>query len=211
MNRKLTIASSVVLIHVAALWALQNGLLHRALDIIVPAEILSEFITPPAPQVIAPPPAPPAPAPTPVKPAITRTPAPAPNPTPDPQPSVQTEQAAAPIGEATPQPAAPSPAAAAPGPGKVALPSSDADYLQNPKPAYPRISQRLGEHGKVVVRVLIGVDGTAQRPEIIKSSGYDRLDQLAKDTVLRWRFVPGKRDGVAEAMWFNVPIDFVFN
>lgn len=73
--------------------------------------------------------------------------------------TVQAEQAAAPIGEATPQPAAPSPVAAAPAPGKVELPSSDADYLQNPKPAYPRISQRLGERGKVVVRVLIGVDG----------------------------------------------------
>jgi protein TonB len=27
--------------------------------------------------------------------------------------------------------------------------------------------------------------------------------------VLRWRYVPGKRAGVAEAMWFNVPINFV--
>ena len=28
-------------------------------------------------------------------------------------------------------------------------------------------------------------------------------------TVLQWRYVPGKRGGVAEAMWFNVPINFV--
>ena len=104
--------------------------------------------------------------------------------------------------------AAPAPAAP-PAPPKVELPSSDADYLQNPKPPYPGISKRLGEQGKVLVRVLIGVDGLAQKAEIRQSSGYDRLDKSALDTVLKWRYVPGKRAGVAEAMWFTVPINFV--
>lgn len=98
---------------------------------------------------------------------------------------------------------------APPAPARVELPSSDADYLQNPKPAYPSLSKRLGEQGKVVVRVLIGVDGTAQKAEIKQSSGFERLDQAALGTVLRWRYVPGKRAGMPEAMWFNVPINFV--
>jgi periplasmic protein TonB len=59
------------------------------------------------------------------------------------------------------------------------------------------------------VRVLIGVDGNAQKAEIRQSSGFERLDQAALATVLKWRYVPGKRGGVAEAMWFNVPINFV--
>jgi protein TonB len=91
----------------------------------------------------------------------------------------------------------------------VQLPSSDADYLQNPKPPYPPISKRLGEQGKVIVRVLIGADGQPQKSEIRQSSGFDRLDQAAVTTVMRWRYVPGKRGGVPEAMWFNVPINFV--
>ena len=91
----------------------------------------------------------------------------------------------------------------------VKLPSSDADYLQNPKPAYPPISRRLNEQGKTTVRVLIGADGLPQRAEIGKSSGFSRLDDAAVATVMRWRFVPGKRGGVAEAMWFNVPIHWV--
>ena len=33
MNRNLVIASSVVLFHVAALWALQTGLLRRAIEV----------------------------------------------------------------------------------------------------------------------------------------------------------------------------------
>lgn len=105
--------------------------------------------------------------------------------------------------------AAGSAAAASPAPARIELPSSSADYLNNPKPAYPGLSKRLGEEGKVVLRVLIEADGSASKAEIRSSSGYDRLDQAALQTVLRWRYLPGKRGGVPEAMWFNVPINFV--
>ena len=67
----------------------------------------------------------------------------------------------------------------------------------------------MGEQGKVLLRVYIGADGGPQRVEINKSSGYDRLDRQAMDAVMRWRFVPGKRNGVPEAMWNLVPINFV--
>ncbi len=210
MNRRIVIAASVVLFHIAALWALQTGLLRRAVEVIVPAEVLSEFINPPAPRAEEP--KPPTPQVKPQPRAAQKT-APAPQPiavaTPEPA-------AAAPTGVTTPQPAAPAAAAPAtagppspPAPPRIELPSSDAAYLNNPKPPYPALSKRLGEQGKVVVRVLIGVDGTAQQAEIRTSSGYDRLDQAALATVLKWRYVPGKRGGVAEAMWFNVPINFV--
>jgi periplasmic protein TonB len=89
------------------------------------------------------------------------------------------------------------------------LPSSTADYLHNPRPPYPAASRRLGEQGQVVVGVLIGVDGSARKAEIRQSSGYPRLDQAALNTALQWRYVPGRRGGVPEAMWFNVPINFV--
>jgi protein TonB len=91
----------------------------------------------------------------------------------------------------------------------VELPSSDADYLNNPKPPYPPLSRRLGEQGKVVIRTLIGADGVAQEASIHQSSGFDRLDQAALATARKWRYVPGKHAGVAEAMWFNVPFTFV--
>ena len=89
------------------------------------------------------------------------------------------------------------------------MPSSDAAYLNNPKPGYPAISKRMGEQGKVVLRVLIGTDGLPQKVEINQSSGYDRLDRQAQEAVMRWRFVPGKRGGVPEAMWYAQPINFV--
>lgn len=67
----------------------------------------------------------------------------------------------------------------------------------------------MGEQGKVMLRVLISAEGRPEQVEIKQSSGFDRLDRQARDTVLRWRFVPGKRNGVAEAMWYVVPINFV--
>ena len=92
---------------------------------------------------------------------------------------------------------------------KVELPTSSPDYLKNPKPAYPRISETLNEQGTVVVRAFIEANGTASKAELRTSSGYERLDQTALQTVLKWRYVPGKRAGVPEAMWINVPISFV--
>lgn len=207
MNRNVTIALSVVVFHIAMLWALQTGLLRRAVEVIVPAEILSEFIEAPSPKVAPPPPAP-------VKHQATKAAAPTQPAAPQPLAIADlTPSPNAPAGVIAPAPVAQAIAApvamAAPAPARVELPSSNADYLQNPKPPYPALSKRLGEQGKVMVRVLIGVDGTAQKAEIKQSSGFDRLDQSALTTVLRWRYVPGKRAGVAEAMWFNVPINFV--
>ena len=213
MNRRLLIATGVILLHVFVLWALQSGLMRRAIEVIVPGEILSEFISPPAP----PAPQPQTPAPQPVKqevkPVVKSTPTPPlPAPTPEPAPMVvaAAPAPAQPAIEASTVATAPA-APQAPAPARIELPSSDAAYLNNPRPSYPALSRRLGEQGKVIVRVLIGVDGTAQQAEIAKSgsSGYERLDQAALATVRSWRYVPGKRNGVAEAMWFNVPINFV--
>ena len=33
-------------------------------------------------------------------------------------------------------------------------------------------------------------------------------ETAAADAVMRWRYVPGKRGGVPETMWFQVPIEF---
>ena len=216
LSRNAAIALSVVVLHLGFIWALQSGLLMRSVELIVPAEVLSQLVDAPAPKVEPAPPAPPVPqkqsSPAVHKKPVARAPAQA-----QAQPLAVAE--AAPAAEVVAAvvaaaPATPAPAAAAPGPTAppaptVQLPSSDADYLQNPKPAYPALSKRLGEQGKVIVRALIGADGTAHKAEIRQSSGFERLDQAALNTVLKWRYMPGKRGGVAEDMWFNVPINFV--
>ena len=87
-------------------------------------------------------------------------------------------------------------------------PSSDAAYLNNPRPAYPAVSLRLREQGTVRLRVLVGADGTVRKLELEQSSGFERLDQAALKAVATWKFVPGRRAGVVEEMAVDVPIPF---
>lgn len=96
-----------------------------------------------------------------------------------------------------------------PGSSDIILPVTHAQYLNNPHPAYPRQSKRLGEHGTVLLSVEIDVDGTAAQVKVQNSSGYPRLDRTALETVLEWRFIAGKKAGVPQKMWVNIPINFV--
>lgn len=178
--------------------------------------ILASVLLPESPRVEPAPPAPPAPrrqspppsptprttAPMPTPSAVAPTPGPAPVTDPPPAVTASTGVSSSRSSDA-PAPTAPPP------PPVVELPSANADYLNNPKPAYPPLSRRLREQGKVVVRAFIDTDGTATQAEIHTSSGHERLDQAARQTVLRWRYVPGKRAGVAQGMWFHIPINFV--
>jgi protein TonB len=107
-----------------------------------------------------------------------------------------------------PLPAA-TPGAAEPQAPTVVMPSSNAAYLSNPKPPYPAISRRFNEQGLVILRVLINTQGQAEQTELYQSSGHKRLDDSALKTVSTWRFVPGTTNGVPQAMWFNVPVNFV--
>ncbi|HQS31673.1 energy transducer TonB [Polaromonas sp.] len=226
-GRYALVACAVVALHIGMLWLVQKGLVLQPAKPVVLVEVMARLIEPPAPAAptapalpkaaapVEPPRAlPRAPRPPPVQPRQQAAARPAAPPAP-PAPSTEPPPAAvAPAAPAAPVAAAPTAAAPAvkpapPSPPAVQLPSSDADYLQNPPPPYPSLSKRLNEQGKTIVKVLIGPDGLPQRAEIARSSGFDRLDQAALATVMRWRYVPGKRGGVAEAMWFNVPINWV--
>lgn len=237
LSRNAAIVLSVVLLHVGVLYALYSGLLNRAVEAAVPNVVMAQLIeqpkpkemapTPSKPQAVpaAPKPAPPLPRPPPqtVQKPVSKVPqappvtAPLPAAIADPTPAAN-----APTDVIAPQPALapiaapiaatpPSPPAPAPATGAVKLPSSDADYLKNPLPPYPPISRRLNEQGTSLLSVFIGADGVPQRAELIKSSGFERLDKAALATAMRWRYVPGKRGGVAEAMSVTVPIVWELN
>jgi protein TonB len=130
---------------------------------------------------------------------------------PDPPPVIAAPvESPAPIAVAPP-PAPPAPApivAVAPPPVVVTPPVFAADYLENPPPAYPPLSRRLGEQGRVVLRVLVNAGGSADEVQILDSSGFARLDDVARDTVRSWRFVPAKRGESPVAAWVLIPISF---
>jgi len=64
-------------------------------------------------------------------------------------------------------------------------------------PAYPSLSRRLGETGKVVLRVELDETGRVSAARVVTSSGFDRLDAAALAAVRTWRCRPAQRDGQA--------------
>jgi periplasmic protein TonB len=217
-HRTWRVTAGVVFAHAGLIWLIATGLLSTA----VPGGETEHLIM--ASVITDAPAAPAAPAPLPQAQPKTlpqpRTPTPTLTPTPMPTPVVSSAAPTAaaptvPAPAATPAAAAPTgnqrPNTASAAPAPVVLPSSDADYLNNPAPVYPGMSRRMGEQGTAVLRVFINTEGRAEKAEIRTSSGYSRLDEAALATVQRWRYVPGKRAGVPEAMWFNVPIRFVLD
>lgn len=105
------------------------------------------------------------------------------------------------------RPAPPAPAAPAP-PAPITPPSFNADYLDNPAPAYPPLARRMGEEGRVMLRVYVETTGLPSKVEIRTSSGSERLDQAALEAVRRWKFVPAKQAGQVVAASVVVPISF---
>ncbi|HJV21307.1 MAG TPA: energy transducer TonB [Holophagaceae bacterium] len=90
-------------------------------------------------------------------------------------------------------------------------PRFDAAYLRNPEPEYPGLSKRLGEEGRVILRVLVSPEGLAEQVEVRQSSGHARLDQAALGTVRRWRFTPARRGSESLAAWVLVPLFFTLD
>lgn len=95
-----------------------------------------------------------------------------------------------------------------PAASEVIQPKFDADYLNNPKPAYPSISRRLGEEGVVLLRVYVNAMGQPERIEVNKSSGFERLDAAALRAVSDWKFVPARQGKISVAAWVQVPVSF---
>jgi len=180
--------AAVVLLHVAIIWGLVNGLARNSIDVIR-GPIETRIIDAPTPEKVEPPPPPPtfrAPPPPFVPPPevnIEMPPAP---------------QSTAPVAITTTRPPPAEPARTLP----------HIDVRASREPEYPPVSRRLGEQGSLILQVLVGVDGKVRDAKLVQSSGFDRLDRAALDGVkTSYRFVPGTVDGKPQEMWYT----FKFN
>ena len=90
----------------------------------------------------------------------------------------------------------------------VEPPRFGVSYLNNPAPDYPAMSRRIGEEGRVLMKVLVSADGSAENVEIEKSSGSERLDNAAMQAVKRWKFIPAKKNNQALSAYVIVPVKF---
>ena len=199
----------ILVLHVAAFYAIQSGLLSRVVSAAMPAIMTVSIIAPPAPpkpptpsvpktvELSAPMPRaviPPLPliAVAPTEPTIT-----------PPQP---TRAEAAPV--ATSAPSAPSTPAPSPPAPSTPRTVSSVEYIKAPQLVYPNMSRRLGESGTVVLRILINEKGLPEQILVHKSTGYSNLDEAGRQAAMRALFKPMIENGKAVPVYVLVPLTF---
>lgn len=107
---------------------------------------------------------------------------------------------------ATPPPAAPPPVQHA---AVKTPPSLTGKGARTTQPEYPPASRRAGEAGTVQLSCLVNEQGRCTEVQVVKSSGFDKLDEAAVKEVQRnWKFVPGKEDGKPVAMRHTFAVTF---
>ena len=91
---------------------------------------------------------------------------------------------------------------------------TDLDQRPEPRvrtlPPYPFEMRRSGLKGEVVIRFIVDTQGNVRDPEIVRSS-HPGFEQAAIDAVLKWRFKPGKKGGVAQNTRMSQPLTFTLN
>ena len=196
----------VLAAHAVLFYFIYSGLLTRMVDVALPQAVLVNFVAPPK----EPPPAMPKTVPIaqlqpPVLPSV-------------PIPVVQiatiqntisvTQTAALIEKTPAPVPVAVVSAPPSPGTGTPKTITTGMEYILPPQTIYPPMSKRMGEQGKVVLRILVGENGKPDQVQVQTSSGFTRLDEAGRQAGLRAVFKPHMEDGRAVSVYVILPLNF---
>ena len=200
-NQKRSLAFGlVVIIHVLFFWVLASGLGAKIVEVVngpVETKMIDEL-----PKDQEPPPPPP---------DMEQPPPYVPPPDIDIAQTIDTTNSTAITNATSERPVAVAPPPVAP-PAHTAvrtLPSTQGKGARTSLPEYPPASRRAGEAGTVTLKAYVGEDGRCSQVEVVKSSGFPKLDEAAVKEVQRnWRFVPGKEDGKPVPMWHTFAVTF---
>jgi periplasmic protein TonB len=112
-----------------------------------------------------------------------------------------------PVIEAPPDPK-PSPPPSPPAPVVMSSELSLACPVRT-SPDYPAGSRRLGEQGRLVLRVELDETGRITSVKVAESSGYRRLDEAGITAVTQWQCNAATRNGKAVRGIAMQPFDFI--
>ncbi len=213
LRQKAVPLTGIVAFHALMFALIASGMGHRIVQKALPDTVYVSFVEPPAPSKPA------APAPVPKNVALVEAPPPITPPVPviniaavqntitTPPPAAvaaPVERPAAPVQVASAPPAPPKPS----GPRTV---TSGVEPISTAQPTYPPLSKRMGEQGKVVLRILVNEKGVPDKVLVESSSGFARLDAAGREAALRYLFKPYLEDGHAVAVFVLLPLSFELN
>ena len=73
---------------------------------------------------------------------------------------------------------------------------------------YPDIARKAGIEGKVIVNVLVDVDGRVVDAKILKSLGHSGCDEAAIQAIKSVRWKPAKQRDRPVKVWVGIPVIF---
>lgn len=195
-GRRLTGLVFVLLLHVALVYALVNGLARKIVQVVsepLETKIIEEVKPPPD----KPPPPPPPKLASPPPPYI-------------PPPEVQVQlpasiQQHSITAVTSVKPPAPVPVAPV---RRITRSAAIVNASACEKPEYPPASLRAQETGVVTLGFLIDVDGRVLESKVERSSGSRRLDEAAKNALGLCKFQPATVDGKPEKQWARIEYEW---
>jgi len=194
-GRRLTGFVFVVLLHIALVYALINGLARKIVQVVsepLETKIIEEVKPPPD----KPPPPPPPKLAPPPPPYI-------------PPPEVQVQLPASILQHAITAVTSVKPPA--PAPARPHVPNRAAAIVNASacdKPEYPPASLRAQESGIVTLAFLIDVDGKVLESKVERSSSSRRLDEAARKALGLCKFQPATVDGKPEKSWARIEYEW---
>ena len=88
--------------------------------------------------------------------------------------------------------------------------SENPKILQWAKPEYPEMARRAALEGTVMVKVLVGPDGSVKDAIVIQSVN-PLLNKAAIEAARKCKFIPGKQRNIPVKAWMALPFTFRLN
>ena len=96
-------------------------------------------------------------------------------------------------------------------PPVITIPTMDPRYLSAFQPPYPPQEERAERPGRVVVRILVGIDGRVKRVDRLEATSDAFFTATERQALRAWRFKPATRDGVPIEAERMMTVTFRFN
>lgn len=83
-----------------------------------------------------------------------------------------------------------------------------ATAIITPPPKYPAGAAAAHVDGRVILKLLVGADGTVRDVVVEKAEPAGVFDAATVAAARAWKFTPAMKDGRAVEGWVRVPVDF---